>query len=306
VPDERTPGRARPSTAREAAAKALIEELRIDFERALVKSAAECFERGEVARRDISFAAGQWLPFDQLPHDIQHVVVKSALWLRTNLTEALDEWRGTFRTRFQPLGESLCDINPEMGWIKAQIDAARTTMEGKNQGWLMIATDGTEGAKIFAASGDWLAPGWMEGWPGVVSFAGLLMEAHLNKKQTDEVFQAFGDRVGKSFTLAQESAKNRTQILIAKTEAHSPKVFAPAARRRATLNRPKMAIAVIKRERPKAGIEVTCKELDRRRAPVPGSWKNAGMNSWYEAWKNQEFRLKVKSYISRIPPAAKD
>jgi hypothetical protein len=281
VPDQGTSGRVSPSTARDDAAKALREELRTDFERALVRHSAKCFERGNVARRNIS---------------VQSVVVESALRLRTNLDEGLATWRATFRKPFQRHAQSLSEINPEIGWIATQLASARTTLEERSWFWLMVSCDGE-----IKADG-WRAPGWMEGWPRAVSSAAFLMAEQLNEEQTLGVLKAFGERVGKSLTLAQESARNHAQILIAKRAAHSRKARAP--RRRTTLKREQIVIALLKGAYP--AISDVCKQLDRRRVAVPVPWKNAGMTSWFEAWREPTFRGRVKSHISKVPPATKD
>jgi hypothetical protein len=290
-----TPARAGESSARDDGAKALRAELLIKFELVLVRNAAACYERGEIARRDIAFVGHQRLPFEQLSPALQGEVVKSATVLRSNLNAELSDWRGTLRELLRRFARSLFEINPNRAWVESELAIARTALTEKSWYWLMIACDGKP------TEHGWRAPGWSEGWPSGISAKGALAVERLDDEQSLAVLKAFGERVAKSFDLAQESALNQVKVLAAKNQGSAHATIRPPS-----LNKVKMRIAIIKRNHPGASIEKICHLLDGNNDPILAAWKKPEMRSWHEAWANPEFRHRVKSYIAKIPPAAKD
>ena len=155
-----------------------------------------------------------------------------------------------------------------------------------------------------------------------------LTRAYLPDKHAHEDFQKMHVLAGlfaeaEALTTPEEVAQKFSQAICSdewkSRAAHRAEnqfhyaYFTPAASKSRRRNPPSVGdltagmIARVKRDHTQdaSNIERICRLLDAKPVPVRERWKHLDFKSWHELWKSRH-RPMVKTYISRIKPAAAD
>jgi hypothetical protein len=243
----------------------------------------------------VLWLGSQPIPFNQQAPEAQRRVprdfgsyVSSARELRTDFSASLDSWGANFAEELKKAALELVEINPSARFVETQLGTICSEVKKRE-------------AENWKA---WSIPGWMIAWPEPRDGQALLdatFHGQLDARGKSVVLDGISQRVADSLDLARKSALDNVKVQAAKKRRS-----AHASSRLPSLNKIKMRIAVIKRRHPGASIEKICQRLDGSNAPIPSSWKKAGMSTWHEAWTSTKLRSAVKAYISKVPRAAKD
>ena len=126
------------------------------------------------------------------------------------------------------------------------------------------------------------------------------------KLTTEELSREFLKQVKSGHWIDYATARAMNQLQV-NLDLNPPDKKAPSMQRQ---DRIRAEIACIKRDRTEVSaneIEQICRLLDNNKpksVPLPLRWRNLGPRNWREMWGSKDFRPRLKTFISRIKPAA--
>jgi hypothetical protein len=179
----------------------------------------------------------------------------------------------------------------DLKWVEDQLQRLLPSLRRVSRNWvirvcsLLIHTD--------------LLPAWFKDQRQVISEEDLRQV--LSVGDTESELAALAVDIDQHFERAKKAALDRASVQTAQFVRPNPK---GAPHRRARQDLVAAMIARVRSENPDESIEGICQILDQMRCPLRDGEQRAGFSNWHDAWKDPEYRNRIKRLISSIEPAA--
>jgi len=218
---------------------------------------------------------------------------------RGDFNTCLNRLCGTFPGLLAGHAQHLCEKGFDLAQVKSELEAACSDIKAEAKNWLALACYGE------LPGPDWFAPRYMAGYPEQIEPSQrhmplAMLHGPLDAEATRQIVEKVENALAERFDIAKDFALEQAADWISGQQP--PTKRAPAPPR---LNKTKMQIALIKRKHPGARTtKEICQLLDNGNVPIPAEWSESGVRLWTDSWT--KYRGKVKAYIAKVLPAAKD